>query len=620
MDKNSSRSWGSSGDFTHISRELAALSGNKFQRAISPYLRAIFPGIIETPNLDHLDRAGLDYVVWSEKYQFPVAVQVKGWEISAEKLGYSQVKQCEKSLLSLQEREDISVEKYIILHNRDHRSKTFRTKINALIKKHNKEGTAPKIEIWDRRTFLNNVFDSMKRKLLVALKEDAQRRSALNLDFIQSANNILPITDLPLSSIMAEANQYRLVQRRPHSEKIADPAQLILAEDEETELVLLTGEFGYGKTTAVRRALKMTDAPILYVPGASLDKTLSSTKDFLSTCLEETEFFDQFIDKNIESLKRVARAVALYLFSTRSSYLRLVIDGLDESPVLARPEGFQSLFNWLKDIDIPVVLTLRTEMWNARIEAFQLSHGMKAEKDKTRNQKFRLIKLLPWDDDQIIALTDRHIKNSNNETEQEHLKAFHKLVKNGNYTTMYGDIPRRPLFLQMILSSIANHGLPNKEIGKGTLFYNWIIDKIRRDITNPMSHGNEGRISLQKDDTPGQTIRKSWEVMITAAGQMTQQHDDQLELTETCTFDDILDAMPTQRHDINDLGLFLNSLLLPANKSSPINKMKVYFAHRSFQEFFLAWHILTSPEEFNNQVLPSSVQDWITTLQNEALV
>ena len=102
------RSWSGSSEFVKISGELAVLTGNRFQRAIAPFLRVLFPEIIEVPNLEKIDCAGLDYVVWSEKYSFPVGVQVKGWEVSAEKLGANQIRQCDDSLAALARRKGTS--------------------------------------------------------------------------------------------------------------------------------------------------------------------------------------------------------------------------------------------------------------------------------------------------------------------------------------------------------------------------------------------------------------------------------------------------------------------------------------------------------------------------------
>ncbi len=223
--EKSDRSWGGSSEFSNFSGSLGMSSGNDFQRAIAPFVRVIFPSLAETPNLDHLDTAGLDYVIWSDDYTFPVAIQAKGWQVSAEKLGYSQIQQCKKSLLSLKKRKDVHVTRYIIIHNRDHRSEIFRKGIEALIQEHTIEKTADHIEVWDRRTLLNKVFNSMHDRLLVALSKDSKRRAALGLDLIQSIGGLTPVTNVPLSSVLAKTDQFQLTLNERTSRLFSDPAK-----------------------------------------------------------------------------------------------------------------------------------------------------------------------------------------------------------------------------------------------------------------------------------------------------------------------------------------------------------------------------------------------------------
>ena len=610
------RSWSGSSEFGKISGELAILTGNRFQRAIAPFLRVLFPGIIEAPNLDKIDRAGLDYVVWSEEYIFPVGVQAKGWEVSADKLGYSQIRQCDESLAALAKRKDIEVGKYVFIHNRDSRSRGFREGIDVLKRKY-VGGQIGEIEFWDRRDFLNKVFDAVKYKLIDSLYNDARRKFALGLDLVQSLVSVDPIKIVPLASRLAKADQHQLTFEGQLTELYEDPAKVILAEDETTELILLIGEFGYGKSTAVLRALALSETPLLFVQGASLNKSLTSTNDFLAKCFEEAKLLHQFYDDDVLLLSRIVRAVAFYLFSTRVIKTRLVIDCLDESPLLTRSDGFQTLFNWLKDLDVPIVLTLRAEMWYARKESFLFSQGIKSKTNKGRSQQFRLIELLPWNDEQILRLTDEYHDRAENDEEKMRLVQFRELVISHRYSEIYGDIPRRPLFLHIVLSSVISSGIPDGCLGKARLFRKWILDKVRRDTYNPLSHGGVNRVSLMDSFSIEQTLEYSWKIMTIAAGEMVQIFEGEKELVETCCLNNVIRKTGLNLELINVLGVFLNSLLLPVNREMPFEKVRVRFAHRACQEFFLAWHILDSEGTCFEEEFPVSVQEWVSALKKE---
>lgn len=621
-DKNKIvRSWSGTTDYSRLSNELGILARNDFQRKIAPFLKIVFPDIIEAPDSKHIDNSGIDYVCWSDDYNFPVAVQSKGWEVAAERLGNDQVNQCEKSLLSLEKNTNIRVERYIIVHNRDHRSLKFRRKINDLIAKYEaKDNNIGKIEVWSRREFLNKVFDEVSGRLLNALMNDAQRRLKVGLDLMMAHGAINPITFVPVSSQIARTDQFRLLIDDDVAVNLKDPARLILSEDHGAEIVLLIGEFGFGKSTTVLRALANSSTPILFIHGATFASSLSSTNEFLAKCIEDANVLNELSIENSAVLSLISRSVTKYLLSTKSLDIRLVIDGLDESPLLARRDGFQTLFNWLKDVNVPVVLTMRSEMWHARREAFSVSQYPMSGKDKPRVKKFRLIELMMWEDAQILDLTKQYCQSNIEDVERKRLMSFYDLVKNGKYEEIYGDIPKRPLFLHLVLSSVMVKGLPDLKQGRGRLFRDWILYKVRRDLANPIAVGGKGRVPINPNYSIDETIPVAWKVMVVAASQMLQVQDSQIELLDRCSLDNIMRKMDMTRGDYDDLGLFLNTLLVPVMKGLPYESIMVRFAHRAFQEFFLAWHVLDLRSEEMIDQYPLSVQEWIDTLRFERLL
>lgn len=600
--------------------ELVVLSGNDFQRKIAPYLRAIFPGIIEAPNLKHIDNSGIDYVQWSDDYHFPVVVQVKGWEVSADNLGDSQIKQCEKSLLSFHSRTDMHAARYIIVHNRDHRNSVFRESLFALLNDYREKGIAENIEVWSLHDFINIVFDAILKRLLHALKKDAQRRFELGLELVKYHGEIEPICRVPISSQIASTDQYKLLLKENVDVKLADPTELILSKDLGTELVLLIGEFGYGKSTAVLRALGKSPTPILFVQGAMLGNALSSTNEFLVRCIDEANVLGDVLNEDALLLTSIVSSVAKYILSTDALRIRLVIDGLDESPLLTRSDGFQTLFNWLKDITVPVVLTMRSEMWNARKESFRVSQYMVSKRDNPRIKRFKLIELFPWSDEQIMQLTLKYCDQVVGVLERERLLRFYDLVESGKYSAIYGDIPRRPLFLHLVLDSVKNTGVSGRQIGRGALFRDWILYKIRRDMENPIAAGGVGRLLMISNYSVDENISTVWDVMVTAAGVMVEMTESQIQLIDAYKLKDIILELGLQNVEQSDLGLYLNSLLVPLSKKYPLESVFVRFAHRAFQEYFLAWYILESKKQSIVFQYPLSVREWVQTLENENIV
>jgi hypothetical protein len=68
--------------------------------------------------------------------------------------------------------------------------------------------------------------------------------------------------------------------------------------------------------------------------------------------------------------------------------------------------------------------------------------------------------------------------------------------------------------------------------------------------------------------------------------------------------------MPANAPD-SPTSLMLNSLLIPTSDRSPDGTQRMRFAHRIFQEFFLARAIADDPTLFADATLPASITEWI---------
>ena len=142
--------------------------------------------------------------------------------------------------------------------------------------------------------------------------------------------------------------------------------------------------------------------------------------------------------------------------------------------------------------------------------------------------------------------------------------------------------------------------------------------KIRRDIARPMRWGPIGRPAIvSPSESVDTTLAVSFLAMEQAALQMVRERGGQLELLGSCPVDDVLRRDERLRAIPDPTGLFLNSLLVPARRR-PGDPLEVRFAHRSFQEFFLAKALARRPPPGNISGVPVEVQAWVDEIAEES--
>ncbi len=119
----------------------------------------------------------------------------------------------------------------------------------------------------------------------------------------------------------------------------------------------------------------------------------------------------------------------------------------------------QRLANCLRDFTVPVVLIARSEFWSLRKADFANAIGDVARIAEPRRFRMKMVELLPWSNRQIATLAQRYRSMVTAPGEQSRLDEFCALVLSDAYETIYGDIPRRPLFLAMLLGWVRDFGL-----------------------------------------------------------------------------------------------------------------------------------------------------------------
>ena len=191
-------------------------------------------------------------------------------------------------------------------------------------------------------------------------------------------------------------------------------------------------------------------------------------------------------------------------------------------------------------------------------------------------------------------------------------------MASGRYVDFYGDIPRRPLFLDLVIDDVAASGVRPR--GRARLLDEWVRRKIVRDVTAPTGRGKEGRIPIARGvDTVGTTLEVAYRSMKSAAINMTQVINNTVELLVTCSYESVISSASEFASEREPLGLVLNTVLMPVAPRAPVMPTKLRFAHRAFQEYSLALAVLDRPDQCGSAGLPSEVTNWIEAITDEGL-
>jgi len=607
-----SKAWTDKSEFKRLFGELAATDGRVFERAVLPLLRMAWPSAVGAPALRSFDRMGIDHLVWSDAPPFPLIVQCKGFQVHERELGSGQVQSCLDSIRSFS-RAKLKAKAYILVHNRPGNNEAFRNPVLKALADLESSGLVERAELWDLQRVLKEAFNSMLNYIKKAIQE--RHLSIVDVKDKIEPDICKPLEAVPFAVSELKANQYKLVSQSEAIRFCSDPSAEILSTKQNLSIVI--GEAGFGKTTAAIRTFLTRDRQILYVPAAIISDKTISTKQFIEQCIDIDTLLADVAETDQPTMRQIARPVLAYILKNPDIAAVLVLDGVDESVYLSRRGGIQNLLNILREVRIPIVLLIRTELWNERQNDFGSSFGDIAQHPERKNQRIKLIELLPWSDDEIYGLALRYRNMLETAEERLRVDTFINTIRNGEYHLFYGDIPRRPLFLRFILETTAQKDA--HKVGRAVLFQEWAEMKIRRDVAAPMIWGSVGRLPLVSPNESTESVMYlAFRAMSLAAYHMTQKSNGSLELVPFCEVSRLLKADPDITEIRNPTGLFLNSLLIPVPKVSGVDPQNVRFAHRAYQEFFLARYLIAHPDIVSGLQIPQSVTDWIIDIKAAA--
>lgn len=594
---------------------LHIAEGRDFERVALPFIRAIWAdAIIPQPLRSTYDQSGVDILVWKgvDTLSVSLAVQCKGFTVKEHELGNDQIRQCLKSISDFRE-SGIKADTYLLLHNRIPNNEAFRREVVQEAQQLKESGQVNEAYVWGPQKLLQEATRKVRERCIEILRLNKPR--ALELQTESPPYSPLEEVPLQISEIIFNRNQK--IGEAGMIEVIADPAKRLLLTDR-SNLSLVLAHAGYGKTTTALRTLAVDSRRIFYLSAATLPRDVNNTDKLMKRWINIDELFEGVLEEDVPALEQLSAPAVDYILKDEETPLILILDALDESIYFSRPGGLQQLFTQVWDIKVPVILLARSEFWESKQADFANSYGLKAVKqDKVIRRKVKLIRLKDWQHAQIRALTQRY-RDAQTGRDRSNLDELLRVIDSGEYEAIYGDIPKRPLFLRFILDSVAEQGVRRK--GKARLFYDWIELKIRRDVLNPTRFGGEGRVPILPNAAETETtIRLAFKAMKLAAHKMTIRagRDDVLELLPSCDIEEVLLSDERLKAVLDPTGLFLHSLLIPV-RSTP-EKLEVGFAHRTYQEFFLALYIRENRGQFDDVKLPNAVEEHLRSITAEGV-
>jgi hypothetical protein len=514
--------------------------------------------------------------------------------------------------------EHVPARPLLILHNQEERDPDFRTLIRKIPQLLQPAGQRVDIEVWNRKTLLDQAFSAVGEYLEMSLMDLVEHP----YDALDEEPQASSIEHVPVEILTLDVDAYSLRDEQRVDLGHRNPAEELLKKRPSGYSILL-GEFGSGKTTTAVRALESQPGKIIFVPASSLSNDIVSTKDMLYHSVQGDKIVDGLPLEDKDILKSLVRSATEKILDAPGCSFTLLYDALDESPLLRRDSGLQQFFQMLSRVKSPVIMTARTEFWEQRRPDFQRHFGLMAQPGKNTHKRrhHHMVRLLPWDDHEIIALTEQFLVLSISERERGHLSELLLLLRSGDYTKIYGDIPRRPLFLRCLIESVRREGVRAKHPSE--LLDEWAWIKIRRDWENPRRLA-EGRIPIAPGiEDVDENMHLSFRAMEAAAFAMLQPlaqgtsspAQPRMDLFPSCRFeslahiDPLLSIMTSQ-------GLTLNSLLLPTGQRRGTTGLNLKFAHRAFQELFLARFLLRRPNAVAKELLPSDILRWMGEVAN----
>ena len=570
-------------------KDLAGKFDRDFQRGCHDLLKEMWPEMRYAKDLREFDRAGIDLYLPSPRGEgLAVAVQCKGFE--SVNFSDRQLEQCVKSIDAFLNSK-FYCDKYLLIINQPFiEDASVRKKLEVTLKRIEAQRKATTARLLDLQRFLNFLFDNLVEILL-------KRIQIRNGEYLEQYEKVMGsgvyVRDVPFKRngasngreiVKASVNPLSYVcqdiKRRLRNVKEQPGRQV------QKFWTILVSEFGFGKTSLLlrlARELKELGFEALYVPIALIPPNGFDAETTFVRCLwqivfEPTEELDIY-------RPNVWDVPFRHILQSRQDFV-ILLDGLDEHRYAYTHDGIRQIIGGLRHLTRHVVLSVRKEFWEERAGNINMAIG-----NADRNRQ--VIVLDDWNNDAIIAF----LKEKQRLTKSSSLSSLLSLVTAGGYQDFYGDIPKRPLFLEMLAQDVINGEIQKTTVAE--LYQKYLFQKIERDITSPFSSTSSPARPLPSIHLDIYDLQRRLLVMlenVAATTVIEAEQNGPVQLLEKFPEESVSEAAKSAMLPAESiLPYLMGTILVPVGKRSRDKTgLDIRFAHRSYQEYFIARYLSRS--------------------------
>lgn len=507
---------------------------------------------------------------------YKVAIQCKGFELP--EYGADQHKQCRDEIAKYKAKGPPAAEYWLVV-NRPIKNRDMRRELEADLATLVAAGKARKAVLLDSEPTINMLRELAAAKL--AQWADEKRRELFEyyrsrMQFVQY------IADVPFNGTQRKPVDHIFDRVKTFFERLPEHQT---SKYRRPPKFLVTSEFGFGKTNTLQAlAGKWIESGghLVYVPAALLnDEAFKHTAGLANALLK----FLMPDDVEVSTLAYEVFRDALRSALAKSKDWLVLIDGLDENAAAFKANGLAALWNSISDLGVPAIISVREELVETRRQEFFPDPKLGLA------PKFERLRLGDWPEE-LIGRFVRLFSAARGGNESLSYSAFRQLIESGRYIEAYGDIPKRPLFLGMLADDAWAGREPARQLHR--LYGQYFRKKFSFDRYSMAASGASNRPSAIVDALGAEeAAERLIHVMQDAA-------DNMLEVTESPSGrsaehrDTIGEGQLRKIAESNGIpfvtieDIAMHSLLQPAGRDPVRRERLVRFAHRSFQDWFLA--------------------------------
>lgn len=373
----------------------------------------------------------------------------------------------------------------------------------------------------------------------------------------------------------------------------------------------IVSEFGFGKTSLLLNLYKkLNESNILsiFLPLNFFKERSLYTKRNVSEIVLEILFRERVFEygQNFDHLM----VGTLDNMLERRSDLILLFDGLDEHKSAYSADGLLHIFRATAKLSTECFFTMRKEFWDDKQGNFMTALA-------PIKKKYQFYSLLEWSDTEILKFVDEYLEKENiGDTEAVRVNEFRKLVVLKQYDKFYGDIPRRPLFLKMLIVDIVTNRIKKRSLAE--IYEQYLQQKFDIDRVSQFSGKKRTSLRMEKTEDRKKVLERIFYVLEKAAANMFAiTVEKECILTASVKESKIEEIKFLKEREFRMTEILMNSILVPLGKRE-VGGLELKFAHKSFQEYFFARAIYTTLTESDShdnliRILKSKHSDGVVT-------